>query len=70
MGSTLFHSGLSRSDAAGQAFARIYGGVQLQAAAQAYIDIIWVFAIACILMVPLVLLLRKNIPGQAKMAAH
>ncbi|HXR34740.1 MAG TPA: hypothetical protein VN754_02250 [Candidatus Binataceae bacterium] len=70
LGSTLFHSGLSRSDAAGQAFARIYGGVQLQAAAQAYLDIIWVFAIACILMVPLVLLLRKNIPSQTKLAAH
>ncbi len=70
MGSTLFHGGLSRSDASSQAFARIYGGVQLQAAAQAYIDIIWVFAIACILMVPLVLLLRRNIPGQTKMAAH
>ena len=70
MASTLFHGGMSHSDAASQAIARVYGGVQLQAAAQAYVDIIWVFGIICVLMVPLVLLLKKNNPGQTRMAAH
>ena len=41
LGSSLFHSGLSHSDAANQALARIYGGVQVQATAQAYVDIVW-----------------------------
>ncbi len=46
--------------------ARIYGGVQLQATAQAYVDIIWVFAIICLLMLPLVLLL----PRRTTLTAH
>jgi MFS transporter, DHA2 family, multidrug resistance protein len=70
LSSSLFHSGLSHSDAANQAMARVYGGVQLQAAAQAYIDIIWVFGITCVLMLPLVLVLKKNNPRQTRMAAH
>ena len=70
LGSSLFHSGLSHSDAANQALARIYGGVQIQATAQAYVDIVWVFAIICLLMLPLVLLLKKNNPRETKMAAH
>jgi MFS transporter, DHA2 family, multidrug resistance protein len=70
LGSRLFAGGLSHHDAANQALARIYGNVQLQATAQAYVDIVWIFALACLLMVPLVLLLRGNIPGQTRMAAH
>jgi DHA2 family multidrug resistance protein len=70
LSSSLFHSGLSHSDAASEAMARVYGGVQLQATAQAYVDIIWIFAIICLLMLPLVLLLKKNNPRQTSMAAH
>jgi hypothetical protein len=48
---------------------RIYGFVQIQAAAQAYIDTLWLLVLACICMLPLVLLMDRNDPSKA-MAAH
>ena len=52
-----------------QALGLIYGFVQVQAAAQAYIDTLWLLALACVCMLPLVLLMDRNDPSKA-MAAH
>ncbi|HUA33024.1 MAG TPA: DHA2 family efflux MFS transporter permease subunit [Candidatus Binataceae bacterium] len=62
--------GFSLPDAAQQSYAHLYGFVQMQAAALAYVDAIWVMAISCAVMVPLVFLLKKNDPRQAQMSAH
>jgi MFS transporter, DHA2 family, multidrug resistance protein len=69
LGSSLSRAGASKTDATHQALGRIYGFVQVQAAAQAYIDTLWLLALACICMLPLVLLMDRNDPSKA-MAAH
>jgi len=69
LGSTLATAGASSPDAMHQALGRIYGFVQVQAAAQAYIDTLWVLGVACLCMLPLVFLMGRNDPSKA-MAAH
>jgi DHA2 family multidrug resistance protein len=69
LSSSLSRAGASSPDAMHQALGRIYGFVQVQAAAQAYIDTLWLLALACLCMLPLVLLMDKNDPSKA-MAAH
>jgi DHA2 family multidrug resistance protein len=69
LGSTLSTAGASSADAMHQALGRIYGFVQVQAAAQAYIDTLWVLGVACLCMLPLVFLMGRNDPSKA-MAAH
>jgi MFS transporter, DHA2 family, multidrug resistance protein len=66
--SNLMHQGYSSADAANQAYGRIYGLLEQQSMALAYIDVIWVFAVAALCMVPLVLLMKKNDPGKVTMA--
>ena len=67
---TLIERGYSPADAADQAYGRVYGLMQQQAASLAFVDAIWVFAVAALCMLPLVLILKKNDPGKASMAAH
>jgi MFS transporter, DHA2 family, multidrug resistance protein len=69
LSTNLAHQGFSRPDAMHQALGRVYAMVQQQASVQAYIDTFWVLGIACLCMLPLVLLMGKNDPHQA-MAAH
>jgi MFS transporter, DHA2 family, multidrug resistance protein len=69
LGSTLSQAGASGPDAMHQALGRIYGLVQVQATAQAYVDTLWLLGVACLCMLPLVLLMGKNDPHKA-LAAH
>jgi DHA2 family multidrug resistance protein len=70
LGATLHQNGFSSADAMHQAYGRIYGYLQMQAIALAYVDTIWVIAISSLCMVPLVFLMKKNDPRQAQMGAH
>ncbi len=72
LSSQLAHSGLSASLARHQAMARIYGSVQAQAAALAYIDNYWLLGIAASVMFVLSFVLRKNDPraGRGKVSMH
>jgi DHA2 family multidrug resistance protein len=60
LASTLIHRGLSQPHALRQTYARIYEAVIVQASVQAYIDAAWVLAIACLVMVPMALLLKNS----------
>jgi MFS transporter, DHA2 family, multidrug resistance protein len=62
MAQQLMHAGLSLHEARRQALARIYGAIQAQAAALAYIDTYWVLGIAAAVMFALSFVLRKNDP--------
>jgi DHA2 family multidrug resistance protein len=54
-----------------QAYARLYGMVQGQAQALAYIDTFWLLALCGAVMVGLSFLLKKNDPGAGgRVAAH
>jgi MFS transporter, DHA2 family, multidrug resistance protein len=68
----LTHAGLGFHQARRQAFARIYGTVQAQAAALAYIDAYWILGIAAVVMFALSFVLNKNDPraGRANISAH
>ena len=61
----LHHSGLSTYRANAQATARIYGAVQAQAGALAYVDTFMVLAVGSAIMFFLAFILRKNDPGGA-----
>ena len=56
----LIHRGLSQPHALRQTYTRIYEAVIVQASVQAYIDAAWVLAIACLVMVPMALLLKNS----------
>jgi len=66
--SNMIQQGFSRADAAHQAYGRVYGLIQMQAASLAFVDVIWVFMIAALCMIPLVLLMKKNDPRKVSMA--
>jgi DHA2 family multidrug resistance protein len=66
----LTRAGYSVADASQMAYNRIYSQVQRQAAALAYNDVIFVFAIACAIMVPLAFLMEKNKPGAGPKGMH
>jgi DHA2 family multidrug resistance protein len=63
-------AGYSAADASHRAYNQIYSRVQQQAAALAYNDVIFVFAIACAIMVPLAFLMQKNKPGAGPGGMH
>jgi DHA2 family multidrug resistance protein len=63
-------AGYSAADATQRAYGMIYGRVQQQAAALAYNDVIFIFAIVCGMMVPLAFLMRKNKPGAGPCGVH
>jgi DHA2 family multidrug resistance protein len=72
MSQQLTHAGLSFYEARRQAFARIYGAVQAQAATLAYIDAYWILGIAAVVMFALSFVLKKNDPraGSRNVSAH
>ncbi len=59
----LAHSGLGTHEAQMQAYARIYQGLQAQAASLAYIDTFMVLAVGAAIMFCLAFVLKKNEPG-------
>jgi MFS transporter, DHA2 family, multidrug resistance protein len=65
-----FHSGPSQADAAHRSLAQMYGVMQKQASMLAYIDVFWFFAVGSIIIMPLILLMKKNEPGAGPMGAH
>jgi DHA2 family multidrug resistance protein len=65
---TLAPGGSSRPYAMQHSLALVYAMVQQQAAVQAYIDTFRLLGIACLCMLPLVLLMGKNDPHQTVMA--
>jgi MFS transporter, DHA2 family, multidrug resistance protein len=64
------NAGYSAADASQRAYRLVYGRVQQQAAALAYNDVIFIFAIACGIMVPLAFLMQKNKPGAGPGGMH
>jgi MFS transporter, DHA2 family, multidrug resistance protein len=68
LSATLAPGGSSRPYAMRHSLALIYAMVQQQAALQAYIDTFRLLGIACLCMLPLVLLMGKNDPHQTVMA--
>jgi MFS transporter, DHA2 family, multidrug resistance protein len=59
----LNHSGLGLHEAQGQAYARIYQGLQAQAGTMAYMDTFMVLAVGAAIMFFLSFILEKNEPG-------
>jgi DHA2 family multidrug resistance protein len=66
----LIAAGANAADASQRAYNAIYGRVQQQAAALAYNDVIFVFAIACAIMVPLAFFMEKSKPGSGPKGMH
>ena len=56
----LFHRGLTQPQAAAQTILRIYNSVITQADVLSYIDVAWLIGILCLVMIPLVLVLKRN----------
>lgn len=63
-------AGYSAADASQRAYSMIYGRLQQQAAALAYNDVIFIFAIVCAIMVPLAFLMQKNRAGAGPGGMH
>lgn len=70
MTSMFVDRGYSPADAAQQSYGQLYRLLQFHSAALAYVDAVWLMAIAACCMIPLVLLMKKNDPRAASMAAH
>src|SRR6202030_2303000 len=70
MSAQLFHRGLSQPEAMRQTTLRIYDSVITQATVQSYMDVAWVLAVICLVMVPLALLLKKNDPKAAPVSVE
>jgi DHA2 family multidrug resistance protein len=66
----LFHRGLSQPEAARQTTLRIYNSVITQANVLSYIDVAWLIGMLCLVMIPLVLMLKKNNPKAAVVSAE
>jgi DHA2 family multidrug resistance protein len=64
----LQHAGVGAARAAKMATGIIYGQLVKQSQTLAYLDVLWVLAVFCAVMVPLVLLTKKPKPGGAAMA--
>jgi DHA2 family multidrug resistance protein len=63
LGGQLSHAGISLKTAQHQALGRLYGLLQMQAAALSYIDIYWLLAVACSVIFFGSFFLQKNEPG-------
>jgi DHA2 family multidrug resistance protein len=63
-------AGYDTARAMQMAYDRVYGALQAQASMLAYIDTIWIFAIAAALMAPLAFLMKRPKPGAGPAAMH
>ena len=64
----LEHAGISAARATKMAYGALYGQLLRQSATLAYLDVLYLLAIASAIMVPLVLLTKKPKPGGTAMA--
>ncbi len=70
LGNSFVRSGSSPADAAHHGLAQFYASMQSQASMLAYLDTLWLLAMACFAIVPLVFLMKKNLPGKTEIHAH
>ena len=63
-------AGFDAVHATQMAYDRVYGVMQAQASMLAYLDTIWLFAIAALLMAPLAFLMKRPKPGTGPAALH
>jgi DHA2 family multidrug resistance protein len=63
----LSHRGIATMEATRHAYAVLYATVQRQASTLAFIDVLWVGAVICVLMTPLAFLMRRAPKGAAAM---
>ena len=63
-------AGYNAADASQRAYNIVYSRVQQQAAALAYNDVIFIFALACAIMVPFAFFMQKNKPGAGPGGMH
>jgi len=70
MTSIFVERGYSVADATQQSYGQMYRLLQFHSAALAYLDAIWIMALAACCMIPLVFLMKKNDPHSASMTAH
>jgi len=67
----MMNAGYDAATAAQMAYAQIYGMLQQQAAWLAYVDTIWVYALACFAVVPLAFFMNRPKKGStASVGAH
>jgi DHA2 family multidrug resistance protein len=66
----LFHRGLSQPQAMHQTTLRIYNSVITQANVLSYIDVAWLIGVLCLVMIPLVLMLKQNNPKAAAVSVE
>ncbi|MGC2495689.1 DHA2 family efflux MFS transporter permease subunit [Candidatus Binatus sp.] len=66
----LFHRGLTQPQAASQTTLRLYNSVVTQAYVLSYIDVAWLIGVMCLLMIPLILMLKQNNPKAAVASAE
>jgi DHA2 family multidrug resistance protein len=70
VGGILQHAGTAVPDSARQATGQVYRTLTQQAAALAYVDAAHVFAVFCVLAMPLLLIARRNKPAFGPPVAH
>src|SRR6204780_808844 len=70
LSAALFHRGLSHPQAADQTTLRMYNSVIIEANVLSYIDVAWLIGVMCLLMIPLVLMLKPNNPKAAVASAE
>jgi DHA2 family multidrug resistance protein len=70
MAQTLKASGVQAAQATQMAYDRIYGAMQAQASMLAYLDTIWIFAIAAALMAPLAFFMKPAKKGGPAAPVH
>jgi hypothetical protein len=66
----LFHRGLSQPQAVRQTTLRVYNSIITQANVLSYIDVAWLIGVLCLMMIPLVLMLKQNNPKAAVVSAE
>src|ERR1700689_2641315 len=70
LSAALFHRGLTQPQAAAQTTLRMYNSVIIEANVLSYIDVAWLIGVMCLLMIPLVLMLKPNNPKAAVASAE
>ena len=63
-------AGSSAAQASAQARGLIYSELLRQASILSYIDVFWLLGITCLVMIPLMFLLKRMRPGKAAVPAH
>jgi DHA2 family multidrug resistance protein len=66
----LIARGSSPTEAASQATGVLYGLLGRQSALLAYMDDFWIMAVAILVMVPLLLLMKKTRTAKGELAVH